>query len=150
MIVVSLLPHAECGPNSDREHATHFTNFHKKTVDAKVGFKNELKNWLKFIHFSLQNISPRLFDVSGIKFQMNQNDWDIPSCRIVSINKSSSLVFDNLEGILSFDLRPDEVLTISIAFGGSKIDQFTEKSGAFLARRSVWVKVGANIGRAIL
>ena len=65
------------------------------------------------------------------------------------MNKSSSLVLANLEGILSADLKPDDVLTISIAFGGSRIDQFTEKSGAFLARRSVWVSVGANIGRAM-
>ena len=91
-----------------------------------------------------------LYFITCANIEMNQCDWDIPSCRIVSINKSSSLVFDNLEGIRSFDLKPDEVLTISIAFGGSKIDQLTEKSGAFLARRSVWVNVGANIGLAIL
>ena len=68
---------------------------------------------------------------------------------MVSMNRSKSLVFANLEGILSADLKPDDVFTISIAFGGSRMDQFTEKSGAFLARRSVWVRVGANIGRAI-
>ena len=44
MITVSLLPHAEFGPNPDREHATHFTYVHKRTVDTKVGFKNVPKN----------------------------------------------------------------------------------------------------------
>ena len=49
---------------------------------------------------------------------------------------SNSLLFDSLLGVWSFSL-PELVFTIS-NFSGSHTDQFTEKSGAFFVRLSIF------------